>query len=70
MTYCAIGQNGWGKSPDAVMALKRARQNGSSGKYILHLVNDGCEVDQIDGTLYYDSKRDGVNLALATVTLR
>ena len=63
MTYCAIGENGWGKSPDAVAALKNARHNGSSGKYMVHLVNVGCEVDPIDGKLYYDSKAEGTKLA-------
>lgn len=70
MIYCAVGQNGWGKNPNAVKALRTARRNGSKGKYSVHLVNADCSIDQIDGTLYYDSKREGIKIQLATITVR
>lgn len=69
MAYFAIGANCWGKSKSALQAMTNARRNGSRGLYVLHLVNEGAEVDCVDGTLYHNSATPGLNLNMAWVRL-
>ncbi len=64
-TYICIGSYCWGKSKSAVLAARIARENGSKGEYIIHLVNEEAEVDQINGTLYYNSRVKGIRIHIA-----
>jgi hypothetical protein len=70
LCYVAIGAFCWGKDKNAAKAIKHARSNGSSGIYILHLVNEGAEINSVDGTLWYNSKLEGIKLSLATIKVR
>jgi hypothetical protein len=65
LTYVVIGAYCWGKDTNAAKAAKNARFNGGKGKYTIHLANKDCEVDQVDGTLWHNSKMEGVKTNLA-----
>jgi hypothetical protein len=65
LCYVAIGAYCWGKSPNAKKAAENARSNGSAGPYAIHLVNKECDIDSVDGTLYYNSKAEGIKLNIA-----
>ncbi len=60
--WFAIGPNCWGRGTTAKRAFANARMNGGKGNYSLHLVNEGAEVDPVRGTLFYDSKADGIKV--------
>ncbi len=70
LAYVAVGAYCWGRSPDAVKALSSARDNGGAGLFTMHLVNEDCEIDQIDGTLFYNSKLPGIRVKFAVVRMR
>jgi hypothetical protein len=66
LSYIVIGPYCWGKAPTAIEAAKIARGEGSSGTYILHLVNSTAEIDQVSGTLYYNKATEGIKVNIAS----
>lgn len=67
MLYFAIGDRCWGHGPTADKALAASRSNGSGGWFVLHLLNRGASVDQVDGTVFYHSKTPGLRVSFARV---
>jgi dihydroxyacetone kinase len=65
LVYICIGANCWGQALNAKLAAERARSEGSAGEYIIHAVGNGAEVDQVNGTLYYNSKVAGTQVGIA-----
>lgn len=65
LTYCCIGANCWGKNKNATKAAINARKEGDSGEYVIHLINEDCEIDPLEGTLYYNSKTPNIKLSIA-----
>lgn len=66
LSYIVIGPYCWGKAKTAVQAAQIARSEGGKGTYILHLVNSGAEIDGVSGTLYYNSKQEGIKVNIAS----
>lgn len=68
LVYVVIGPYCWGKGPTETQAFLNARKNGGKGIYTLHLLNAGCEIDQVTGAVYYNSKENsGIRVAYTTV---
>lgn len=70
LSYIAIGPYCWGRSPDAVKALDCARREGAAGVFTLSLFNSDCEVDQVNGGVYYNSKLPGVRPNIGKARMR
>lgn len=65
LTYVVIGAYCWGADKNAATAAKNARSNGGRGAFTIHLANEGAEVDQVNGTLWHNSKFEGVKINIA-----
>lgn len=66
MIYVVTGPFCWGKNKNATKAAQNSYSNGWKGEYKIHLVNDNCEINSVDGTLYYNSKNSSIRMNIAT----